>query len=98
MTDYKPKEEPLVCAMVCLQTCAHAVSYDGGSVTETSFRAVNGWRIEYYPRARIIRLWSERLAKRKEAPVTIIPIEACQDWQMLGDVERAPAEVIAAAR
>lgn len=48
---------------------------------------VKGWRILYYPKAGMYRVWSARLAQRKPAPVTVIWREAVTSHLAQGDTE-----------
>jgi hypothetical protein len=94
MIDIKPKEEPIALGIVSLVGAASCQDYDGSSKVESNFLANKGWRIELYPRARIIRVWNTRLAQKGPAQVTTIPVEAALYWLAAGDVEHAPAEAI----
>ena len=93
----KPTEEPLILERINLPHVVTAQSHDASWVNETSYRD-REWRIELYPKARIIRLWSKRLALTRGAPVTSIALESGISWNALGDVEREEVPVASTTR
>ena len=97
MNTIKPKEEPVLLERVNFPRSV-AVQDVMGNAEESSYSPSKGWVVELYPKARIIRVWSAALARRKPAQVTTFALDGGTYWQAKGDTEHEEQPSLHAAR
>lgn len=98
MSPIAPKEDPVVLTQITLPFEVSVPMLEMPSNAGKSFRNVKGFVMLLYPKARIIRVWHEPLARRGKAQVTTIAIDGGLSWWAEGDTESAEQPSIHAAR